>query len=169
MTRAPSATAAALREAFDRSFAEAPPTPAAALTGFLAVRIGADPYAIRLSDVVSLHRDRVIVPLIHFTLGFLGIAGFRGVVAPIYDLRALLGYPSGALFPWLVLCRATEGTLGLAFDQFESHVQGVIEVVPGRAAEGARRHFSGVVRAASATRPVIHLASLIEAIRHKEP
>ena len=53
-----SKTAASMREAFDRSFAEAPATAAARLIDFLTFVAGGDLYAITLADVAALHRDR---------------------------------------------------------------------------------------------------------------
>ena len=84
--------AAALRAAFDRSFAEAADAGRAPHLDFLAIRVAGDPYALRLSEVASLHVDskRVRAPSLLPELS--GLASFRGVLTPVYDLAALLGY-----------------------------------------------------------------------------
>ncbi|MEW4337677.1 hypothetical protein, partial [Chromobacterium vaccinii] len=53
-------SAASLREEFDRSFSLAPALPAAGSVNLLTIRIGTEPYAIRLADIRGLHADRSI-------------------------------------------------------------------------------------------------------------
>ena len=89
------ATAAALRRLFDESFA----APAASMTqrleDLLAIRVGTDPYALRLSEIAGLHVGVRIVPVPSPAAQLLGIVGIRGMMSPVYDLAALLRYPSG--------------------------------------------------------------------------
>jgi len=156
--------AAALRRAFDRSFADAPASVTPAFTSFLAVRIGDNPYAIELSELAGLHRDRTVVPASSPDREFLGIASVRGAMVPVYDLRALLGYPSDGIAPrWLVLSRAPS-LVGLAFDLFEAYLRTPSDEVPAPEPGAARLHVRGVVRAGDAVRPLIHVASVLEAI-----
>ena len=99
----------------------------------------------------------------------LGIVGLRGVMAPVYDLAALLGYPRAANPRWMVLARMSQ-PVGFAFETFESHLQ-VPETslaneeggVNAGAAGPRRRH----VRAAGALRPIIRMASVVELIGDK--
>jgi purine-binding chemotaxis protein CheW len=89
------------------------------LEGLLAIRVGADPYALRLSEIVGLHADVKIVPVPSPVAQLLGIVGLRGMMAPVYDLAALLGYPPAASPRWMVLAGASQ-SMGLAFDAFEA-------------------------------------------------
>ena len=162
-------TAAELHRRFDEGFA----VPAAAITGrlvnLLAIRVGSDPYALHLSEIAGLHVDLKIVPIPSPKAQLLGIVGIRGEMAPVYDLAALLNYPPAASPRWMVFARAPT-LVGLAFAAFESHLQ----VPEGSLASGegtddgtgaSRQHLRGVVQAAGALRPIIHLASVVELIK----
>jgi chemotaxis signal transduction protein len=164
-------TAAELRRHFDESFA----APAASMTqpleDFLAIRVGSDPFAFRLSEIAGLHVGVKIVPVPSPAVPLLGIVGIRGMMAPIYDLAALLRYPPSVNPRWFVIARAPQ-PVGFAFEAFESHLQ----VEPASLASGnhqdvgtgeAGRHLCGTVRAAGALRPIIHLASMLEMIGGK--
>jgi purine-binding chemotaxis protein CheW len=167
--------AATLREEFDRSFAVAPQPPEA-LTAFLAIQIGGDPYALRLRDVESLHRDRKVVRLLQRRdPQFLGLSSFRGTLAPVYDLRALLGRPSDGRSPrWQVLVRAPS-PVGLAFDHFECQLRAheASIVAPGSSPspgpDGAQRHVEAILRHAALPRPILRVASVLEAIARQFP
>jgi purine-binding chemotaxis protein CheW len=163
-------SAAALRRVFDESFAAAAAAKPARLESLLAVRLGSDPYALRLSEIAGLHADVKIVAVPSAHAQLLGIAGLRGIMAPIYDLAALLRYPSAANPRWMVLARMSQ-PVGFAFETFESHLQ-----VPDTSlvndegitnAGAARQHTSGTVRAAGALRPIIRMASVLELIGDK--
>ena len=89
-----------MRADFDRGFAAARRVDIAAKHDLIAIRVGTEPFAIRLTEVSGLFADRKItrVPGSHNAL--LGIAGFRGALVPVYGLRALLrqsGTQSAAL------------------------------------------------------------------------
>ena len=60
---------------------------------FLAIRVGADPYTFRLSEIAGLHVGVKIVPVPSPAVQLLGMVAIRGMLAPIYDLAALLHYP----------------------------------------------------------------------------
>ena len=88
-----SATAAArMRAEFDRGFALSPPVAGDAQEGYLAIRVGGDPCALRLADLLGVYVDRKVVPLPSSVPTLLGIASFRGALIPVHDLRLLLGY-----------------------------------------------------------------------------
>jgi chemotaxis signal transduction protein len=101
----------------------------------------------------------------------LGIAAIRGIMAPIYDLAALLRYPPAANPRWFIFARAPQ-PVGLAFETFESHLrasQSALTTDNGEDAGtvGAGQHLRGTVLAAGALRPIIHLASVLEMIGGK--
>jgi len=80
----PTVRVSELREAFDRRFAE----PAGADAGatqddFLTITIGADPYAMRLSEVAGLYLTPRITPLPGSVPALLGLVGLRGALVPV--------------------------------------------------------------------------------------
>ena len=164
-------TAAGLRRRFDESFA----APAASMTqpleDFLAIRVGSDPFAFRLSEIAGLHVGVKIVPVPSPAVQLLGIVGIRGMMAPIYDLGALLRYPSSVNPRWIVIARAPQ-PVGFAFEAFESHLQvSRASLTDGNHEDAgtgvAGRHVRGMVRTAGALRPIVHLASMLEMIGDK--
>lgn len=119
---AASARALALRAAFDRSFAKAPPADPARLENLLSIRVTEDPYAIPLAGLAGLYADKAVTSMPGADPGFLGIAGFRGAMLPVYDLRVLLGYPGGGKAPrWLVVMNAHQAAL--AFDALDGYLR----------------------------------------------
>ncbi|MCI4566631.1 chemotaxis protein CheW [Lysobacter sp. CFH 32150] len=168
-------TAIALRREFDLSFAAAWRTEAEAPQNLLAVRVGGDPYAIRVDEVGGLFVDRRVVPVPTSIFEFLGLAGFRGQVAPVYDLAALLGYPRQAAPRWLVLVRFSH-PVALAFDVFDAHLAVTPERVVSLAADapedespgrGVRAHIFEAMRTDDAVRPIIQLQSVIEEVQQR--
>ena len=157
---------AALREAFDRSFAQAPSTEAAPLEHLLAIRIGADPYALRMTEVAGLFVDKKVTGLPGPVPELLGIAGFRGAVLPVYDLRMLLGCPSTGAPRWLVVTAVTP--VALAFDAFDGYV-GVrsAAIVPASSANARDRHVREAAQVVDLVRPLISLASVLEWILNR--
>jgi purine-binding chemotaxis protein CheW len=154
-----------LRRAFDRSFAEAPVTRATELDDLLEIRVALDPYAIHLDQVTGVFADKQVTPLPGSFPELLGIAGFRGAIVPVYDLRALLGYPRGESQRWLILT-AGKTRIALAFDLFEGHTR--VErtsIAEERGGETHRHHVREVVRTANLVRPIVHLPSILEVIR----
>ena len=162
-------TAAALRRLFDESFA----APAASVTelfeDLLAIRVGSDPYALRLSEISGLHVDVTIVPIPSPAAQLLGIVGIRGVMAPIYDLAALLSYPPAASPRWIVFARGAQ-PVGFAFQALESHLHvSVASLASGEGADAGTgasgQPIRGAVQAGGALRPIIHLASVVKIIK----
>src|SRR5204863_3892405 len=90
----------ALRQNFDQSFARAAGGAQPSQLDFLAIVVAGDAYAIRLSEVQSLHADRKLVAAPSVLPELLGVCGFRGVLMPVYDLARLLGYGPGQAARW---------------------------------------------------------------------
>ncbi|MBI4467947.1 MAG: chemotaxis protein CheW [Acidobacteria bacterium] len=160
-----SATAEELRRAFDRSFAEAPAAESPEIEDLLAIGMGSDPYALRVSEIAGLFAGQKVSPLPGPLPELVGIAGLRGEVVPVYDMPALLGYSGAETLRWIVLV-VTGETVALAFDQFDGHVR--LErkaVAPEDRDNSARRHVREVARIADVVRPIIHLPSLLQAIK----
>ena len=165
------ATATALRRLFDASFAAPAASMSQRLEDLLAIRVGSDPYALRTSEIAGLHVGVKIVPVPSPVAQLLGIAAIRGMMAPIYDLAALLRYPPAANPRWFIFARAPQ-PVGLAFETFESHLQASQSSLATDNGEvgatvGTGQHLRGTVLAAGALRPIIHLASVLEMIGGK--
>ena len=162
-------TAAALRSAFDQSFAAAATSKLERLEGLLAIRVGGDPYVLRLSEISGLYKDPRIVAVPGPVTELLGIVGLRGAMSPVYDLAALLRYPPAPSPRWMVFAGGPQ-SVGFAFEGFDAHVQ-VPEVSlvsdEDRAASAVtREHVRGSVRVAGALRLIIQIASVVETIRN---
>jgi chemotaxis signal transduction protein len=165
-----SATAASLRSLFDETFAVAVVSNSERLEGLLAIRVGAHPYVLCLSEITGLYADRRVVAVPSPVAQLLGIVGLRGMLVPVYDLAALLHYPPAASPRWMVLAGGPH-PVGFAFESFEAHVQVsraslVSEEGQAASAVTTRQHVRGNVRVAGALRPVIHIASVVETIRN---
>lgn len=153
-----------LRRDFDRSFAEAPRGDVEGWEALVALRVGGDAYALRLSELAGLHHDRVVVPVFGVGTPLLGLSSLRGVLLPVYDLRALLGYPASDPAPrWLALARSPS-PVALAFDVFESHLRVRPGEVSAAGDPSARRHTRGAIRVGEQTRPLLRVESLLAEI-----
>lgn len=147
----------ALRKDFDQSFAR----PRVGVRGggehVLAIRVGRDPYALRLAHVAVFGADRPITPVPSNCPELLGVAGLRGAMVAVYDLAALLGQERAEAPRWIACYTAS--ALAFAFSaldgQAQVHAEDVARPVLGRAAA-----VGDVVHVAGATRPIIDLPSL---------
>jgi purine-binding chemotaxis protein CheW len=161
-------TAARLRRTFDETFAAPTAIVGTASEDLLGIRIGGDPYAVRLTEIAGLHADRTIVPAPSLAPELLGVAALRGQFVAIYDLGLFLGYRPGNTPRWFMIARGSN-TVGLAFEVLEMHarVPQTSHAVAG--IESMREHLRGSVRIGDSFRPVIHIASVIEAIAKRAP
>jgi chemotaxis signal transduction protein len=155
--------AAELRLAFDRGFAAPLRIKAAATQNLLAIRVSAEPYAIRLSEVTGLFVDRKFTRVPGGNPALLGIAGFRGALVPVYSLRALLGHSGTHVSRWLVIAAAAP--VALAFDLFEGHLRAPADaILPRQSPEQMRGYAPEFIRTASVVRPILYLPSVIDAL-----
>ena len=157
-----------LRRAFDRAFAEAVAHDAVQTDDLLGVRIGADPYALRLSEIAGLYVDRAVTRFPSGAPALLGFASFRGSMAPVYDLHLLLGRPVAKTPRWLVVARAAP--VAFAFEAFERHLR-----VPraAMAAQGEGQTSQPLIKEFVSIdgliRPIVHLPSVLGAIQRPPP
>jgi len=153
-----------LRRAFDLSFSQVPAARASELDDLLDIRVGPDRYAIHLDQVTGVYADKRVTPLPGSFPELLGIAGFRGAIVPVYDLRTLLGYAGGESQRWLILT-AGQARIALAFSQFDGHTRVARTAIAEESrGEIRRNHVREVVRTANFVRPIIHLPSILDAI-----
>jgi purine-binding chemotaxis protein CheW len=163
-----SGLAAGLREEFDRAFAAAADVERIPTSHLLAVRIGGDRYAIPVAEITGLQVDRVIAPVPTMIAGLLGLAGIRGELVPVYSLATLIGYPhSTRSMRWVALCGGGQ-TLGLAFDEFERHLNlSVAQIATVESAGEKAEHIRAVARAPDGPRPVISIPSVVAEIARR--
>jgi purine-binding chemotaxis protein CheW len=156
-----------LRADFDRAFAQAHAAVAPAQLDLLLIRIGGHPYALPLSQILALHTDRALTEAPSPRRELLGLVGLRGVVTPVCDLGALLGYEAGQSTRFLVQVDAPS-PFALAFEHFERHVRRpATDLLPvaGDAAGGAVP-TSGTLTLASGPVTVLDLRALFEQWMH---
>jgi purine-binding chemotaxis protein CheW len=155
----------ALQRAFDQAFAEAPDIQADPHDDLLAITVGGNPYALRLTDVAGLHSDRTITWLPGSVPELLGLVGLRAALLPVYDVRRLLGYPASTAPRWCVVAAAAPVALGV--ERFDGYLRvprrAVLPAEPGRAGDAARC-VREVVHVGELIRPVIHVPSVLDAI-----
>jgi chemotaxis signal transduction protein len=154
---------AALRLAFDRAFAEPFRLDAPATENLLAVRVGAQACALRLSGIAGLFADRKITRVPGSAAALIGLAGFRGALVPVYSLQALLGVGGARPSRWLAIAAAAP--VALAFEAFEGQLRvspdAILAAETHRALGGCAREF---VRLGDFAGPILHLPSVLEII-----
>jgi chemotaxis signal transduction protein len=155
-------SAEALREEFDNGFVRPRTSDSEDVEELIAITIGGDRYLVRLADIDGLHVDRPVTPAPTTNPHLRGLMAIRSALFPVYDLRTLLGYPSGPPARWLLLVKAADA-VALSFDAFEAHVR-VPRSEVSIDAPTTHAHMRGVVRDAGGHRSLVHLASLLEAI-----
>jgi purine-binding chemotaxis protein CheW len=160
--------ATTMRQAFDQSFAEARSPDLKAGEDLLAIRVGPEPYALRLSEIGGLFADRKIVQIPGGTPALLGIAGFRGAIVPVYDLDQLLGHRPVRAWRWLAMAAGTR--VAFAIDTLD----GLLHVAPGaivrqQADRQPRQHVREFACTAELVRPIVYLRSILDAVRQQVP
>ena len=156
----------ALRQDFDRSFARAVAEEQPTELDFLAIRVGGDPYALRLSDVRRLYADSRLVRAPSLLPELLGVCGFRSVLTPVYDLAPLLGYAAGSNARWLVVAE-NPAPIAFAFAEFEFHLRVSPEHVSSAEPSGAAVAVGGVVQNGGITRTLLRLPALIAGLAQR--
>jgi chemotaxis signal transduction protein len=158
----------ALREDFDRAFAEPWPEPGEAPTPMLAVHAGGDPLALPVAEVLWLGRLGRVLPLPGTAASVVGLAGIRGQLVPVHALSALLGGMEGAReLRWAVMCGTREAPVAFAFEGLDGYLAAPREALhpmpESEVAAGAQRprRIVSVLRLTSEPRGVVDLRALI--------
>jgi chemotaxis signal transduction protein len=154
-----------LRRAFDRSFVEAKHYDEVASEDYLSIRVGGDPYVIRLNEIGGLFADKKVTGLPSRVAELAGVAGFRGAMVPVYDLAALLRYPTSQSARWMVI--AAKAPVALAFDSFEGHFRFAQDAAASHGSANADGHIRQIVRADEFVSPVVNIPSVVAAIRKR--
>lgn len=161
-----SAATRALRTAFDAAFAAPVPPPPPATVALLLVRAGGEWLAVRREALAGFDRAENFTPGPGRTPAFLGLAGVRGAVVPVWSLAALLGRAPApaAAARWFLLTAGPDGTpCAFACEAFEKTLFAPASAL---AAPGA-----ATVPWAETVVPVVELAALSAEIfrRHESP
>jgi chemotaxis signal transduction protein len=154
-------SAAALRQEFDRSFADPALIDVAAKEDLLAIRLATQEFAIRLSEIAGLFADKKITPVPSANSALLGMAGFRGAIMPVYDLQSLLGLTAGRS-RWLVI--AADAPVAFAFEIFERQLRVSPQAITPQKEHAKQSFARDFVRAGNILRPIIQLSSVLDAI-----
>jgi len=154
--------ATVLRREFDRSFIEPAHVDVADKEDLLAIRLAAQDFAIRLSEIVGLFADKKITPIPSLNAGLLGVAGFRGAIVPVYDLQSLLGLGSSRMSRWLVVAAGLP--VAFTFEAFEGWLRVLPHAMTPNKSHVKHTFTRDFVRAENVLRPVIQLSSVLDAL-----
>jgi purine-binding chemotaxis protein CheW len=151
-----------LRRRFDDGFASPPPAPAGEFVALLAIKVGGDPYALRIPEIGGLSEARKIVRVPGARAGVLGLTAHRGVVVPVFDLAAAIGYERGGGAPrWFVLSPGT-APVAFAFEEFEGYFElPLAQLRPAAGPQLRSSHTREVLRDRGVVRGVVSLAALM--------
>ncbi len=150
---------AAVRVAFDDTFAEKPVEVRPERIAWIALRIEGVPYAIASRDTRGLVKLDRVVPIPSRASALRGVIGMRGAIVPVFDLGAVLGRRAsgGMELRWAVL-EGRESPIAFGFGTLE----GVFQTdSSGTTVDGTR----DVCHDGETVRAVIRLATIAQATR----
>jgi chemotaxis signal transduction protein len=154
--------AAAMRQEFDRSFADPVLADVSAREDLLAIRLAAQDFAIRVSEIAGLFADKKITPVPNANAALLGIAGFRGAIMPVYDLQSLLGFAAGRMSRWLAI--AANAPVAFSFETFAGRLQVSPHEITSQRGQAKHSFARDFVQIEKVMRPIIQLSSVLDAI-----
>lgn len=153
-----------LRHEFDRAFALPQVLAREAAIDLLAVRFCANRHAIRLSEIAGLYTDKKITRVPGSNAAMIGIAGFRGTIAPVYDFASLMGYPRSQTPRCMIVTAADP--VALAFDVFDGQLRVSSESIrPRHSDDITHSYVRDLVQYGSDLISIIDLGSLMTAIK----
>ena len=153
-----------LRAEFDLSFALPHRPDSIKRESLLAIHIGRDPFALRLAEISGLFSDRKITPIPSPVAALMGVVSFRGAIMPVYNLQAYFDQPQAEQPRWLVI--ASAASIALAFHRFDGHARiSPEDLLPREEHHRGGRFAREFVRLQSLMRPIVHLPTIIDAIR----
>lgn len=156
-----------LRRAFDETFARPVADVVTDAQELIAVPIGSDRYLLQVRELAGLFAERRVVALPTRTPMFLGVAGIRGAVVPVWQLAGLLGHPGDEHAPrWLAL--ASTPRVGLAFGRFGGHVRLPPAAIPTAPDRDAGAHVRAVVRLDGVVHRIVDIPSILAAIEQEQ-
>lgn len=162
-----------LRRDFDRAFAEPRGGSEAPAIELLGIGVAGHAMALRLADVASVTIDRSIVWQPSAVAELLGSTAVRGVIVPVYDLGALMGFGRSAKPRFIAITRHRE-PLGLAFEALEGQVRVPAANIADTGADQLGLEFDATAVSRQvvhgvfgAPRPLISVAAAVAVIERK--
>lgn len=144
------ARGAALREAFDASFAAPVVAPRDEELALIVV-VGEATVAVRLAGVAQVFLDRPLTPVPSDRPALLGLAALGGAIVPVFDLGRACGRGAATAPRYLLV--AAEGGVAFAVDA----LTGTARLARGDAAP--------IVTVGTTSVPLISLAPLVDGLR----
>lgn len=152
-----------MRREFDAAFARPVEIDETIREKLLAIRIGGQPFSIRLSSIAGLFADKKITAVPGGHPALRGIAGFRGIVLPVYDLARLLAITAAKQPRWLVIAKAAP--VAVAFETFEAQLLARPHEVVTQSARSQHKDFArDFVRMPGFAAPILDLPSVLDAL-----
>jgi len=169
MSKAPTMSRQAnlLKRDFDLSFAQPMRPPPPQTLDLLRIRLGDDPWAVPLTDVSGLYSGKRVTPVPGRTHALLGLAGFRGALAAVYDLPALVGLAPVHIPRWLLV--AEERRVAFAFGALDGHLRVEAASILPLGPEGGTAWTRGFIEDGALRRPILHLPALLARLSHQSP
>jgi|HubBroStandDraft_2_1064218.scaffolds.fasta_scaffold298540_1 chemotaxis signal transduction protein len=159
-----------LRRAFDQGFSDLLEDAPRDSEELLAIRVGRDPYALKLTDLGGLGSSRKIVPLPTRNAALLGVAGVRGTLVPVYSLAVLLGYSTNAASPRWFAVSLNPDPVALAFEEMEGFVRvSRADMSLAPRLEGAGRPVAATVRMGEILRLVVDTSGMVVGLKAGAP
>jgi|GEM_PF-3478345 len=166
----PQSPAQRLRADFDGAYAEALRSPPEDGANLLALKLGGDPYALRMGDIARVMAGSVLVPLPSKTAAFLGLVGLGGEILPVWDLGSLLGYPRSRHTPRWLASSAGAPHWALAFEAFDGTLKASLRDFSPPYSGGGPAAALAVALCATGghLRPVLSFEKLLQSIHQGE-
>lgn len=161
----------ALRRSFEEGFASLPRPQAEGVESLILIRIAGEAFTVRRLQTAGLARNAQILRVPSRIPELLGVTAIRGTLAPVFDLAALLGLPSGGVQPaaqtrCLALNRG-EPLVAFAFDEIEGQAEISCADFFDYQESPARACIRQLVRIEDTVRVVADIPALVEAIRQR--
>lgn len=164
----PMSRAQELQRAFDAAFALPVQAEAPLLERFLSVSIGSETLALELSGnsarISTLVANRPLVSLASEGSGFLGLAGIRGEIVPVFNLAWFAGSSRRGTGHWLAVLRLP-APAAVAFDGMNGLLELPAADIVTSPATGARQFIRRIAQRSTGRMPILDLDAVAEAIR----
>ena len=157
-----------MREAFDRLFALPDLIKSTESDDFLAIHVGTRPFVLRVAELARIETGLRLVGVPGGDSWLVGLTNCQGKLVPVHSLELALGFDRTAgKKRWLAIC-GREEPLGLEFDELDGYLRiPQADIFRTGGAESVSKHDQHAVRIEGELRPVVHLPSIIEAVRRR--
>lgn len=151
-----------IRADFDSAFALPPRPSSHDLQAFLTIRVGARPYALKLSELGWITAAPRLTTLPSSDPALLGLGFIRGATVPVFDLAVVLGETSQPDVRWIVLSIGPD-PVGFAFAALEGHLR--VEPRELVTISNAERQLTNqVIKMGPEQRPIIQVDAAVDRV-----